>query len=111
MTRQRTPSYLNFEKHSYPWKPGIGYRQEPEKYRVGKGEQGVLICEPYKSELAALAFQDTRTGKPEQRGALPNVRRVSKSRGFRRRRYGAKIPADGLHPRTALCQFQRRDQV
>jgi hypothetical protein len=23
----------------------------PEKYRVGKGEQGVLICEPYKSEI------------------------------------------------------------
>ena len=38
MTRQRTPSYLSFDKHSYPWKPGIGYRQEPEKYRVGKGE-------------------------------------------------------------------------
>jgi hypothetical protein len=51
MTRQRAPSYLNFDKHSYPWKPGIDYRKEPEKYRVGKGEQGVLICEPYKSEL------------------------------------------------------------
>ncbi|MET0298907.1 MAG: DUF4385 domain-containing protein, partial [Flavitalea sp.] len=23
----------------------------PELYRVGKGEQGVLICEPYKSEI------------------------------------------------------------
>ncbi|SFH28173.1 protein of unknown function [Nitrosospira sp. Nsp14] len=51
MTRQRTPSYLNFDKHSYPWKPDIDYRKEPETYRVGKGEQGVLICEPYKSEL------------------------------------------------------------
>ena len=51
MNKQCAPSYLNFDKHSYPWKPGIDYRQEPEKYRVGKGEQGVLICEPYKSEL------------------------------------------------------------
>jgi hypothetical protein len=51
MGRQRTPSYLNFDKHGYPWKPGIDYRQEPEKYRVGRGEQGVLTCEPYKSEL------------------------------------------------------------
>lgn len=52
MTTQRMPSYLNFDKQSYPWKPDIDYRQAPEKYRVGTGEQGVLICEPYKSELA-----------------------------------------------------------
>jgi hypothetical protein len=45
------PSYLNFDKASYTWKPDIDYRAEPEKYRVGKGEQGVLICEPYKSEI------------------------------------------------------------
>lgn len=45
------PSYLNFDKAAYPWKAGINYRTHPEKYRVGKGEQGVLICEPYKSEL------------------------------------------------------------
>nr|WP_198027210.1 DUF4385 family protein [Candidatus Paracaedibacter symbiosus] len=29
----------------------IDYRKNPEEYRVGKGEQGVLICEPYKSEI------------------------------------------------------------
>ena len=46
MTRQRTPPYLNFDKRSYPWQPEIDYRHEPEKYRVGRGEQGVLICEP-----------------------------------------------------------------
>lgn len=45
------PSYLNFDKPSYAWKPDIDYRQHPELYRVGKGEQGVLICEPYKSEI------------------------------------------------------------
>jgi hypothetical protein len=27
------------------------FRREPEKYRVGKGEQGVLLVQPYKSEL------------------------------------------------------------
>ena len=27
------------------------FRAEPEKYRVGKGEQGVLTVEPYKSEI------------------------------------------------------------
>jgi hypothetical protein len=45
------PSYLNFDKAAYPWKPEIDYRAHPSRYRVGKGEQGVLICEPYKSEL------------------------------------------------------------
>jgi len=29
----------------------IDYKDKPEKYRVGKGEQGVQICEPYKSEI------------------------------------------------------------
>jgi hypothetical protein len=45
------PSYLNFDADAYPWKKGVDYRAHPECYRVGKGEQGVLICEPYKSEL------------------------------------------------------------
>src|ERR1700750_2896076 len=45
------PSYLDFDKYSYVWKPYINYREQPNLYRVGKGEQGVLICEPYKSEL------------------------------------------------------------
>lgn len=45
------PSYLNFNNDDYPWKPDIDYRAHPERYRVGKGEQGVLICEPYKSEI------------------------------------------------------------
>lgn len=38
-------------KDSYAWQPGINYRDQPELYKVGKGEQGVLICEPYKSEI------------------------------------------------------------
>ncbi|WP_026732330.1 DUF4385 domain-containing protein [Fischerella sp. PCC 9605] len=29
----------------------IDFRQHPELYRVGKGEQGVLLVEPYKSEI------------------------------------------------------------
>ncbi len=27
------------------------FRQSPEKYRIGRGEQGVLLAEPYKSEI------------------------------------------------------------
>lgn len=29
----------------------IDFRQHPELYRIGRGEQGVLLVEPYKSEL------------------------------------------------------------
>jgi Domain of unknown function (DUF4385) len=29
----------------------IDFREQPEKYRVGRGEQGVLLVEPYKSEI------------------------------------------------------------
>ncbi|MFD2598888.1 DUF4385 domain-containing protein [Sphingobacterium corticis] len=45
------PTYLNFDEKNYAWKPDIDYRVEPLTYRVGKGEQGVLICEPYKTEI------------------------------------------------------------
>jgi len=51
MTSDRRPSYLDFDIEEYPWKSDIDYRKHPEKYKVGKGEQGVLICEPYKSEI------------------------------------------------------------
>lgn len=35
----------------YPWKKGIDYEKNPLLYEIGKGQQGVLICEPYKSRL------------------------------------------------------------
>ena len=42
------------------------FRAHPELYRVGKGEQGVLLVEPYKSEIL-----------PHWRFATPEVARVS----------------------------------
>lgn len=30
---------------------GIDFRKHPEKYIIGRGEQGVLMAEPYKSEI------------------------------------------------------------
>jgi hypothetical protein len=32
----------------------IDFRKNPELYHIGRGEQGVLIAEPYKSELLPL---------------------------------------------------------
>lgn len=43
--------HLNFDKPAYAWKPDIDYRKEADLYLVGKGEQGVLICQPYKAEI------------------------------------------------------------
>ena len=36
-----------FEK----WNPNVDYKEHPELYRIGRGQQGVLICEPYKSDI------------------------------------------------------------
>ena len=33
------------------WYEGIDFRKNPELYRIGRGEQGVLMAEPYKSEI------------------------------------------------------------
>ncbi len=30
---------------------GVDFRKHPELYKIGRGEQGVLIAEPYKSEI------------------------------------------------------------
>ena len=40
------------------------FRAHPEQYRVGKGEQGVLLVEPYKSEiLPHWRFKDPETAR------------------------------------------------
>ncbi len=45
------PSYIDFEPEKYQWKNDINYRENPYLYNIGKGQQGVLTCEPYKSEI------------------------------------------------------------
>ncbi|SMB82709.1 conserved hypothetical protein [Hymenobacter roseosalivarius DSM 11622] len=47
----------------------VDFRQQPELYRVGKGEQGVLLVEPYKSEIL-----------PHWRFRTPEVARESSER-------------------------------
>jgi hypothetical protein len=38
---------------SYPYE-GVDLRKHPERYRIGRGEQGVFHAEPYKGELLPL---------------------------------------------------------
>ena len=48
---RKKPSYVDFKHDTYKWKSNIDYRMYPELYHIGRGQQGVLTCEPYKSEL------------------------------------------------------------
>ncbi len=53
---KRLPSYYSNEL------AGVDFRKHPELYRIGKGEQGVLVVEPYKSEiLPHWRFKDPET--------------------------------------------------
>lgn len=50
----------------------IDFREHPELYRIGKGEQGVLLVEPYKSEIL-----------PYWRFKTPEIARKSASRIYK----------------------------
>lgn len=65
------PSYRNFDYKKYKWHSDIDYRKNPEKYLVGKGEQGVLICEPFKGEIL-----------PYWRFRTPDLARISSEKIF-----------------------------
>jgi hypothetical protein len=49
MSRASRTSNAKFD-YSLPFSR-IDFRKRPDLYRVGKGEQGVLLVEPYKSEI------------------------------------------------------------
>ena len=46
VTKQDREAQWNKVKDNYSWHAGFDYRLHPELYFIGKGEQGVLICEP-----------------------------------------------------------------
>ncbi|WP_144290787.1 DUF4385 domain-containing protein, partial [Cronobacter sakazakii] len=42
----------------------IDFREHPERYQVGRGEQGVLLVEPYKSEILPYwRYKDEESAK------------------------------------------------
>ena len=58
------PTYVGFEQDKYHWKPDVDYKQNPLEYRIGRGQQGVLICQPYKNELYPLwKFRTSKLAK------------------------------------------------
>jgi hypothetical protein len=50
----------------------IDFRKHPEKYRIGRGEQGVLLVEPYKSEIL-----------PHWRFKTPGIAKTSSNKIFK----------------------------
>ncbi|HEX4950474.1 MAG TPA: DUF4385 domain-containing protein, partial [Blastocatellia bacterium] len=50
----------------------LDFRQHPELYRIGRGEQGVLLIEPYKSEIL-----------PHWRFRTPSLARQSANKIYR----------------------------
>jgi len=51
---RRTAIYQNMPNAPFNYQLDFehtNFRQHPEQYRIGKGEQGVLLVEPYKSEI------------------------------------------------------------
>jgi len=83
MDKPQPPSYLNFDLDSYAWKADINYRKHKELYRVGKGEQGVLICEPYKSEIGKhWRFKDQLIAKKSSEVILEMFNRYIEQNDF-----------------------------
>jgi Domain of unknown function (DUF4385) len=50
----------------------IDFRKNPEQYRIGRGEQGVLLVEPYKSEIL-----------PQWRFKTPTIAKTSSTKIFK----------------------------
>ena len=70
----KQPSYVGFEPDKYAWKKDIDYRAKPHLFRVGKGQQGVLTCEPYKSEIGAhWRFKTPEKAKKSSKKGLTNL--------------------------------------
>lgn len=90
----------------------IDFRKHPEKYRVGKGEQGVLLVEPYKSEI--LPHWRFRT--PEIAGGIRG-RYLSAFFDLQRKKrfcwngHGPEISPNGIHAIQALCELQRWKEI
>jgi hypothetical protein len=68
---ERRPRYERLPNYYGPELYGTNFRAHPDKYRIGKGEQGVLMVEPYKSEIL-----------PHWRFRTPEVARESSEKIF-----------------------------
>ena len=90
------PSYLNFDKASYAWRPNVDYRANPEPTASARANRASWICEPYKGELVPLAVQDAGGRHGEQQGDQQGVPGVPAAEGSFGRRLARKFLQIGL---------------
>jgi len=89
MARQQVDS-----KYFDKWNPDVDYKKHPELYRIGRGQQGVLICEPYKSEICAYwRFKTVREAQVSSQNILAIFYTYVKSGDF----VGADMAKKFLH--------------
>lgn len=61
----------------------IDFREHPECYRIGRGEQGVLIAQPYKSEiLPHWKFADAEKAKKSTENILELFENYKRANDF-----------------------------
>lgn len=86
----------------------IDFRRHPELYRIGKGEQGVLLVEPYKSEI--LPHWKFKTPQMARRSAnwIYKLFLAYKAKGDFVGMDMARILADGVYEVEKICQPQIR---
>lgn len=80
----------------------IDFRQQPELYQVGRGEQGVLLVEPYKSEI--LPFWRYK----DEASAMKSAEQIYQLFEAYRQQDDSLVwtwrvnYSDGIHPRQAI---------
>lgn len=61
----------------------MNFRERPELYRVGRGEEGVLLVEPYKSEiLPAWRFRTPEIARESSRRLLAKFEAYKRAEDF-----------------------------
>ena len=61
----------------------IDFRKHPERYRIGKGEQGVLLVQPYKSEILPFwKYKTPKDAKESSKKILALFRQYKKEKDF-----------------------------
>lgn len=71
--------------------------------RVGRGERGVLICQPYDDELVPLwCFKSPEEAEKSSTAIESKFKDYPQTGRLRRRRFRSQIPADGFT--RALCK-------
>ena len=61
----------------------IDFRKRPDLYRIGRGEQGVLLVEPYKSEILPLwRFRTPAAARASSAAILRQFHEYGRARDF-----------------------------